>query len=170
MRKGTVLLVVLFILLPSQAFAKLGNKVNENKKQFGEELVSQEFSEPKDSFSGKKIYNFPLFGWQLEVIYRDGKSFSETARPKGNKIKKQILTEKEANVISDVLYPKKERGHYRKQIKNANFLSHFFDNGVVSYEMRLDKKRKHHIGVTGVRTILYSNGSKFKDIKVNAYH
>ena len=166
----TIIVLILTMLLSNPAFAKLNNKVNENKKQFGEEIANKEYISPEDGFSGKKVYNFPLFGWQLEVIYRGGKSFSETARPKGNKVKKQMITEKEANVIADVLYPRKERGAYRKQVNNANFLSHFFENGVVSYEMQLDKRRKHHIGVIGVRTVLYSSGSKFKDIKVNAYH
>ena len=80
-----------------------------------------------------------------------------------------MISEREANAIADMLYPRKERGRYRKQIKNAHFLSHFFEHGVVSYEMQLDARRKHHIGVIGVRTVLYSDGNKFKSIKVNAY-
>ncbi len=147
----------------------LGNKVSENQKQYGKELISKQFSDNEKNFSGKKIYQFPLQGWQLEAIYRDGKSFSETARPRGNKVKKPMITEREANVIADIMYPRKERGKYRKQINNANFVSHFFEDGVVSYEMKLDGRRKNHIGVIGVRAILYSNGDKFKSIKVNAY-
>lgn len=163
-------LLILLSLILNPVLAKLGNKANENRRQFGEELKSNQFSEEERNFSGKKTYEFPLFGWQVEVIYRDGRSFSEAARPKGPKVKKYMLSEREANVISDILYPKKKRGPYRKKVKNANFISHFFEHGVVSYEMQLDKKRRNHIGVIGVRTVLYSDGTTFKDIKVNAYH
>ena len=162
-------ILISLLLFGSPVYARLGNKVNENQKQYNKELVSKQFSEDEKNFSGKKIYQFPLQGWQVETIYRDGKSFSETARPRGNKVKKQMITEKEANVIADMLYPRKERGKYRKQINNANFVSHFFEDGVVSYEMQLDGKRKNHVGVIGVRTILYSDGKTFKSIKVNAY-
>jgi hypothetical protein len=164
-----ILSLVTFIF-PLCAASKLGNKVSENQKLYGKELVTKQFSEDKKDFSGKKTYDFPMHGWQLEVIYRDGESYSEVVRPKGNKIKKPMIAEKEANVIADVLYPRKERGPYRKQVKNANFLSHFFDQGVVSYEMQLDIRRKTHICVIGIRTILYSNGDTFKKIMINAYY
>lgn len=164
------LMTLVSLLFIPPAIAKLDNKVNENQKQFGYEIKSKQFSDEGKNFSGKKVYHFPLFGWMLDVIYRDGRSFSESARPKGDKVKKYLITEKEANIVADVLYPKKERGAYRKQIKNANFISHFFERGVVSYEMVLDKRRKNHIGVKGIRAILYSEGEKFKDIMVNAYH
>ena len=166
----TVLALSCFILLfQGNAYARLENKVSENQRQYGRELVSKDFSGNNRNFSGKKTYNFPLYGWQVETIYRDGRSFSESARPRGNKVKKEMISEKEANAIADMLYPRKERGRYRKKIKNAHFLSYFFEHGVVSYEMQLDKRKKHHIGVIGVRTVLYSDGSKFKSIKVNAY-
>ena len=158
------------LLFQSSAQARLENKVSENHRQFGRELISKQFSDGNRNFSGKKVYDFPLYGWQVEAIYRDGKSFSESARPKGDKLKKQMISEREANVIADMLYPRKERGKYRKQINNANFVSHFFEHGVVSYEMLLDKKRKNHVGVIGVRTVLYSDGKTFKAIKINAYH
>ncbi len=162
------LLISLF-LFGSKVEARLGNKVSENQHQYGNELISKQFSDRNRNFSGKKTYQLQLYGWQLEAIYRDGKSFSESARPKGNKVKKQMITEREANVIADMLYPQKERGKYRKQIKNAHFISHFFEDGVVSYEMQLDKRGKNHLGIIGVRTILYSDGMTFKSIKVNAY-
>lgn len=164
-----ILSLVTFIF-PLCAASKLGNTVSENQRLYGKELVTKQFSESDKNFSGKKTYDFPLHGWQMEVIYRDGESYSEVVRPKGNKIKKTMIIEKEANVIADMLYPRKERGPYRKQVNNANFLSHFFEKGVVSYEMQLDKRRKKHIGVIGVRTILYSNGDIFKKIMINAYH
>ena len=160
---------VLF-LFHNDAQARLGNSVKENQRQYGSELVSKDFSENSRNFSGKKTYNLPLYGWQIEAIYRDGKSFSESARPRGNKVRKEMISEREANVIADMLYPRKERGRYRKQINNAHFLSHFFEEGVVSYEMQLDHRKKNHIGVIGVRTVLYSDGKTFKSIKVNAYH
>ena len=165
-----VFLLFFVSCLKLPALAIIGNKVHENQKQYSKELISKEFINEHRNFTGKKIYQFPLHGWQVEVLYRDEKSFSETARPKGKKVTKNIITEKEANVIADILYPRKERGAYRKQIDNANFVSHFFEYGVVSYEMQLDKRRKKHIGVVGVRTVLYSNGDVFKNIKVNAYH
>src|SRR3989338_8874602 len=155
------------LLFESNTQARLENKITENQRQYGNELVSKQFSDNNRNFSGKKTYQFPLYGWQLEAIYRDGKSFSESARPRGNKVKKQIITEREANIISDILYPKKERGKYRKQIKNAHFISHFFENGVVSYEMLLDKRGKNHLGIIGVRAVLYSDEKTFKSIKVN---
>jgi len=164
------LLVLTGLSFYNNSIAKLDNKVTENKKQFGVELFTKQYSEEERNFSGKKTYEFPLFGWQVEVIYKDGRSFSETSRPKGTKVKKYTISEREANVIADILYPKKERGAYRKQVKNANFISHFFEHGVVSYEMQLDKKRKYHVGVVGVRAVLYSDKLTFKDIKVNAYH
>lgn len=163
-------LLVSISLFPVNTQAKLGNKINDNQRQYGKELSSEQFSEKNKNFAGKKIYQLPQFGWQVEAIYRDSKSFSETARPIGNKVKKEMISEGEANVIADMLYPRKERGKYKKQIKNAHFISHFFEHGVVSYEMRLDKKGKKHLGVIGVRTILYGNGTTFKSIKVNAYH
>lgn len=164
-------LVCFFVLLTKPvALATLGNSVNENKKLFGNELISKDYSDEKKDFTGKKKYQFPYFGWQLESLFVNGKVISEAVRPQGNMVIKQLISEKDANVISDVIYPKKERGPYRKQIKNANFLSHFFEHGVISYEMRLDSKRKNHIGVIGVRAVLYSNNEKFKDIMVNAYH
>ncbi len=167
---GTLLFLFIVSLFTSPVHASLNNDVNANKKQFGGEISSKEYSDGKRNFIGKKVYQSSFFGWQVEAIYKDGKSFSETARPKGNRVKKNMITEQEANVIADILYPRKNRGSYRKQIKNANFVSHFFEYGVVSYEMELDKRRKKHLGVIGVRTILYSNGDTFRKIKVNAYH
>ena len=162
------LIVIVFTFTP--VFARLGSKVNQNQKQFGNETISKQFSENGEDFSGKKVYQFPLFGWQVEAIYKDGRSISEACRPKGNKVKKKMISEQEANVIVDFLYPRKERGHYRKQVKNANFVSHFFENGLISYEMQLDGRRNKYIGVVGVRTVLYSDGAMFKDIMINAYH
>lgn len=161
-------LCLLASLLPVSA--SLSNKPHENQKQFSKEISSNQYTSDNRNFSGKKVYHLGLYGWQVEAIYVNGKSISETARPKGDNLKKTLITEKEANVIADMLYPKKARGLYRKQIKNANFISHFFENGVISYEMALDKRRKNHIGIVGVRAVLYSNGAHFKDIKVNAYH
>ncbi len=158
------------LLFQGNAQARLENSVKENQRQYGNELISKQFSENNRNFSGKKTYNLPLYGWQIEAIYRDGRSFSEAARPIGSKVKKEMISEKEANVIADMLYPRKERGRYRKQINNAHFISHFFEEGVVSYEMQLDNKKKNHLGVIGVRTVLYSDGKRFKSIKVNAYH
>ena len=163
-------LCVSLLLFGISAQARLENKVSENQRQYGKELISKQFSDSNRNFSGKKTYPLSLYGWQIEAIYKDGKSFSESARPRGNKVKKEMIPEREANVIADILYPRKERGRYKKQIKNAHFLSHFFEHGVVSYEMQLDKKGKNHLGVIGVRTVLYSDGKSFKSIKVNAYH
>ena len=164
------IILSLLIFLQGGAFAKLGNKVYENTWQYGKELNSKQFSKSSRHFAGKKVYQLPKYGWQIETIFVNGKAISEAARPKGSKVWKKIITEREANVIADMLYPKKYRGAYKKQIKNAHFISHFFNNGVVSYEMKLDNRNKSHIGIIGVRTILYSNGDKFKDIKTNAYN
>ncbi|GEM_PF-3595561 len=164
---------VIFIVLlfsPIQVFPSLRNSINENKRKYGKEIITKAFNNEEKKFSGKKIYQFPMLGWQVESIFRDGRVFSETARPKGSKVSKLLITEREANTIADVLFPKNIRGAYKKQINNANFISHFFEHGVVSFEMELDKKRKRHVGITGVRTVLYSNGDNFKSIKVNAYH
>ena len=169
-RNDVIIIILIFLMNTANAFAKIGNKVYEDEKQYGKELERKQFSENKKDFAGKIYYNFPQYSWQILALYRDGKAISETVRPRGNKIKKDILTEKEANVIADIIYPRKERGLYKKQIKNANFISHFFDNGVVSYEMKLDRRRRNHVGVIGVRAVLYSDGAMFKDIKVNAYH
>ena len=170
MKRNFFIFLASLLLFQSTAHAKLENSVKENQRQYGRELSSKQFSDNNRNFSGKKTYQFSLYGWQVEAIYRDGESFSESARPRGNKVKKEMITEREANAIADMLYPRKERGRYRKQIKNAHFLSHFFEHGVVSYEMQLDKRKKSHIGVIGVRTVLYSDGKIFKSIKVNAYH
>ena len=163
-------LLLLLLSIYNCALAKLGDKPSESQKQYGKELVTKDFSSGNRIFSGKKVYSFPLYGWQIEAIYREGMSFSESVRPKGNKVQKQIITEREANVIADLVYPKKERGPYRKQVKNANFVSHFFEHGVISYEMQLSKARKHYVGVRGVRAVLYGNNEVFKDIMINAYH
>ena len=164
---------VIFIVLlftPNQAFASLRNNISENKRKYGKEIITKAFNDEEKKFSGKKIYQFQMFGWQVESIFRDGRVFSETARPRGPKVKKLLIAEREANTIADILFPRDMRGAYKKQINNANFISHFFEHGVVSFEMELDKKRKKHVGVVGVRTVLYSNGDGFKSIKVNAYH
>lgn len=162
--------LALTLQLQYNASALISNSVKENEKEFGDHLSSIQYSEDSSRFSGKRVYNLPFFGWNVEVLYVDGKSISEVARPRGGKVKKQILTEQEANVIADMLFKKKDRGPYRKQVKNANFISHFFEEGVVSYEMKLDDRRKDYVGIIGVRTILYSNGNGFNDIKINAYH
>ena len=169
-------LSLLAMTLVSLAFmpftsAKLTNNVHENKRQYGSEVITKYFSEEEGrSFTGKKVYQLPFFGWQVEVLYTNGMSFSEAARPKGNKVNKQLITEKEANAIADFLFPKKERGAYRKQVTNVNFISHFFESGVVSYEIKLDDRRKRQLGVSGVRTVLYEKGQTFKNIMINAYH
>jgi len=162
------ILTLSLIQLPS--LAKIQNTTKDNEKQFGKEIISKQFTDDKWKFNGKKVYKCPLFGWQIEALFKDGKSYSESARPKEKNAKKDLITEQEANVIADMLFEKKDRGDYRKQVKNAHFISHFFENGVISYEMKLDASGKNHIGVMGVRAILYSNGEKFKDIKINAYH
>lgn len=164
-----IYLLFMIFIFPACVCAKLGNSISENRRQYGKELITKTYVEEDRHFAGKKVYPFWLFGWEVEAIFRDGKTFSESARPKGSRVKKKLITESEANVIADMLFPKKDRGAYRKQVKNANFISHFFENGVVSFEMELDQRRKNHVGVKGVRTILYSNGEIFKDIKVNAY-
>ena len=166
----SVVLFLFLLLISPNALAELDNKVSGNEKQYEKELITKQFSETERNFCGKKIYEFPLYGWQVEALYRDGRVISESARPKGDKVKRDLITEREASAIGDILYPRKERGDYKKQIKNANFISHFFENGVVSFEMKLDRKRKKHVGVIGVRAILYNDGAKFKDIMVNAYH
>ena len=170
MIKHPLIFLILLLISCSPSYGALENRVNENQKQYGKELINKQFSDSERNFSGKKVYNFPLYGWQVEALYRDGKSISESVRPKGSKVLKEMISEKEANIIADIMYPKKERDSYKKQIVNAHFISHFFEHGVVSFEMKLDKRGKNHIGVIGVRTVLYSNGDRFKDIKVNAYH
>jgi hypothetical protein len=169
-KKFVKVIFITLLLYPTQAISSLRNNVNENKRKYGKEITTKAFNEEERKFSGKKIYQFPMLGWQVESIFRDGRVFSETARPKGQKVKKLLITEREANTIADVLFPRDMRGAYKKQINNANFISHFFEHGVVSFEMELDKKRKKHVGIVGVRTVLYSNGDNFKSIKVNAYH
>lgn len=163
-----ILALFIFQLNTDAAFSKIGNDTKADKKQYGKELSSKEFTDKK-LFSGKKSYPSPLFGWQVEALYKNDVSYSETARPKGFFVKKKIIDNKEANSLAHILYPLYERGPYRKQVKNANFISHFYEHGVVSFEMELDKRRKNHIGVIGVRTVKYNNGEIFKDIKVNAY-
>ena len=168
MNYSLIFLILLFVYC-CPSYGALENKISDNEKQYGKELVSKQFSEGVKSFSGKKVYQFPLYGWQVEAIYKDGKVISESTRPKGKKVIKEMLSEREGNVIADIMYPKKDRGPYRKQINNAHFISHFFESGVVSFEMKLDQRGKNHLGVIGVRTVLYSNGDRFKNIKVNAY-
>ena len=170
MRSLCLLAMTATLLFSNCAFAELENKPNENERLYGKELSVKQFSDDKKKFTGKIVYEFPLLGWQIEALYVDGKSFSEAARPKGNKVKKTIITEKEASAIADILFPRKHRGPYKKQMTNANFVSHFFDKGVVSFEMQLDARRRNHIGIIGIRTVLYNNGQTFKTIKVNAYH
>ncbi len=164
------IIILIFLTNTHQAFAKLDNKINENERQYGKAINEKQFSDKKNDFAGKIYYNFPLHGWEIVALYRDGKVISEAVRPIGHKVKKEMISEREANVIADIIYPRKERGHYKKQITNANFISHFFDEGVISYEMQLDKRRKKHLGIIGVRAVLYSDDAMFKDIKVNAYH
>ena len=165
-----ILLLMLFVTLTNPSFARIGNSIHENEKQYGKELERKQFSDKKKDFAGKIYYNFPLHGWQIVALYKDGKVISETVRPKGNKVKKDMITEREANVVADIIYPRKKRGAYKKQIENANFISHFFNNGVISHEMQMDKRRRKHLGVVGVRAVLYSDSAIFKNIKVNAYH
>lgn len=165
-----LILITTTILFQNAALAKIGKTLSENSKLYGNEISSTDYCEDKKIYTGKKIYQFPSFGWQLESIYKNGKSFSETIRPKGSKVSKKIITEQEASSIAAAVYPREERGMYRKQVKNAHFISHFYEKGVVSIEMQLDSKRKQHIGVIGVRCILYSDGASFNNIKVGAYH
>ena len=169
MKRITILLLV-FLLVQIPANGKIGNTLSENSKLYGNELSSRDFSDDKKNFSGKKVYQFPYFGWQIESIYKNGKSFSETIRPKGGKVARKTITEQEASTIAASVYPREQRGMYRKQVKNAHFISHFYENGVVSLEMLLDKSRKNHVGVIGVRCILYSDGANFNSIMVGAYH
>lgn len=157
------------LAFPTSTSARLNKTVKENKKLYGKELKIKQYSESKRNFSGKIIYKVPNYDWRIETIYTNGVSFSESARP-DDKSKKQIIKESDANVIADKLFPKYLRGKYRKQVKNANFISHFFDNGIVSYEMQLDKRRRDHVGISGIRTLLYQNKTTYDGIKINAYH
>ena len=133
MNKLLVFILIIVLINSHQAFAKLDNKINENERQYGKSINETQFSDKKSDFAGKIYYDFPLHGWQIVALYRDGKVISETVRPRGFKVKKEILSEREANAIGDIVYPRKERGPYRKQINNANFISHFFDKGVISF-------------------------------------
>ena len=156
-------------MLPNHVFARIKSDLNENKRLYGKELNVKPFPVDSKNFSGRITYQLPNSEWQVEVLYRDKKSISESARPKAPNVKKRVITESEANVFADMLFPKKDRGPYRKQIKNANFVSHFFEYGLVSYEMQLDSRRIFHKGIMGIRAVLYSNGDTFNKIKVNAY-
>lgn len=168
--KYLLILIITTIFFQNTAFAKIGKTLSENSKLYGNEISSVDYCEDKKNYTGKKTYQFPSFGWQLESIYKNGKSFSETIRPKGNKVSKKLITEQEASSIAAAVYPREERGMYRKQVKNAHFISHFYEHGVVSIEMQLDNRRKQHVGVIGVRCIVYSDGASFNNIKVGAYH
>ena len=95
-------------------------------------------------------YRVPKNDWHIEAIFANGIAFSETARPTVVSRKKAISLV-EANVIADYLFPKKDRGRYRKQVKNAHFTSHFFENGVVSFETAINPKTKQAVGYSGVR-------------------
>jgi len=164
------ILITAILLFQLPVSAKIGNKPADNQKQYGKEISSKNYCEDKKNYAGKAIYQFPLYGWQIETIYKDGKSFSETVRPKGSKVSKRLLTEYEAASIAAIAYPREERGPYRKQVKNAHFISHFYEFGVVSLEMQLDKSRKKQTGVTGVRCIKYSDNETFSKIMIGAYH
>ena len=168
--KLAYLLILALFLLVIPVNAKIGKNLSENSKLYGGEISSVDYCEDKKNYTGKKTYQFPSFGWQLESIYKNGKSFSDTVRPKGSKVSKKIITELEASSIAATVYPREERGMYRKQVKNAHFISHFYENGVVSIEMQLDEKRKQHIGVIGIRCIVYSDGASFNNIMAGAYH
>ncbi len=85
------------LLFQAAAQARLENKVSENQRQYGSELDSKQFSDSNRNFSGKKTYKLSLYGWQVEAIYRDGKSFSETARPRGNKFKNEDANDEKLN-------------------------------------------------------------------------
>lgn len=169
MLKAYILILSIF-LFQFPVNAKIGNKLADNQKQYGKELSSKSFSDDKKNYAGRAIYQFPLYGWQVETLYKDNLSFSETVRPKGSKVSKNLLTEYEAASIAALAYPRVERGPYRKQVKNAHFISHFYEFGVVSLEMKLDSSRKKHVGVIGVRCIKYSDDETFNKIMIGAYH
>jgi hypothetical protein len=165
-----ILLITTILLFQFPVSAKIGNKLADNQKQYGKEMSSKNYCDDKKNYAGKAVHQFPLYGWQVETIYKDGMSFSETVRPKGSKVTKKIITEYEAASIAAVAYPREERGPYRKQVKNAHFISHFYEFGVVSLEMLLEKSKKKHVGVIGVRCIKYSDNETFSKIMIGAYH
>lgn len=170
MKVKIIFVMCLIFIFNNYSYAMVNNSIRENERQYGKSISSTQYSQSWFKYSGKEIYQHPFFGWQVEVLYKDGKSIAETARPKGKNVKKPMISEQEANVIADSLFTKRDRGDYKKQVKNANFISHFFENGVVSYEMKLDDRKRNYMGIIGVRTVLYSDGARFKDIKINAYH
>lgn len=157
-------------LLPLAGVCKLNSSLTQNKWLYGKELKITQFSDSMKNFNGKITYKVPNTDWNVLVTYTNGKSFAEAARPSSTS-RRRFLSQSNANAVADTLFPKKDRGIYRKQVKNARFISHFFQNGVVSFEMKLDPKNKSHIGIEGVRVHKYQNGTSFsKAVKVNAYH
>ena len=103
-----IILFILLALFPIPSFAKIGNKIHENERQYGKELEKKQFSEQKKDFAGKIYYNFPLQGWQIIALYRDGKVISETIRPRGHMVKKDMISEREANAIADIGWSRKK--------------------------------------------------------------
>ena len=104
--KYSYILIISILLFQFPVSAKIGNKPTDTPKQYGKEISSHNSCEDKKNYAGKAIYPFPLYGWQVETIYKDGKSFSETARPKGSKVSKRLLTEYEAASIAAITYPR----------------------------------------------------------------
>ncbi len=67
------ILIITIILFQNTAFAKIGKTLGDNSKLYGNEISSVDYCEDKKIYTGKKIYQFPSFGWQLESIYKNGK-------------------------------------------------------------------------------------------------
>lgn len=167
-RKFLLLFCCLIFFAHLPAKSKIRSTFDENKKNLGKLIDKEIYNDDKESFAGRVFYKLLNSDWNVEVLYKDNLSYSETARPTSSSTKK-IIQQAEANIIADTLFPVAIRGPYKKMVKNAKFISHFFNNGVVSFEMQLDKRGKNHIGIIGVRTILYSDGDTFSKIKINAY-
>lgn len=162
-------LLIFFSISITEGMCKLGNSPIQNKWMYGKTIEEEEFSNSNEPFSGKITYRLPKTDWYVTVIYSKGKSYSETARPhKGST--KTYYTNQESFQIADDLFPRNNRGLFKKEVKNARFISYFYDNGVVSFEMKLDSKNKSHIGVEGIRCLYYHGGTTYNtETMVNAY-
>jgi hypothetical protein len=158
-----IFIFIVYVFSGIGAKAKLYNKFEENRLQYGEPIELVVFPSKK-GFSGFASYNLNI-DWKIKAFFIDDEVRSEHLIQ--NKGSTKILNRDEVREKALLMFDSAKRGAYKQQITQPRIEGHFFDKGLVAYEYEI--KGKKNIGYKSVRVIIYENNHHFNKINPKAY-
>jgi hypothetical protein len=156
-------LILALIVNTLSAQARLNASFLENKTQYGEPVMLEKLP-TASGFTGFATYWLDR-DWKLVAFFRNDKVRSEHLMPRDTKNPK--LTRDEVRQRAFKMFWQSHRGAYQKKITFPRAEGHFFDNGLITYEYKLDGNRL--IGYQGIKVLIYENNQPYYKINPKAY-